>query len=274
MNYRADIDGLRAVAVLSVIVYHYFPVLLPNGFLGVDIFFVISGFVITGSFSSYPRNIGLGKTLTKFYARRIRRLAPALIVCLSIFITLLVLLISRPPTETFATAAFSLIGLSNLFLYYTQSDYFSLDAQINPFTHTWSLGVEEQFYLSYPILASLIGIVGLRSNSKNTANLLLLVFLMLVSLIAYLSAHSSDRIASFYLSPYRFWELLIGCIAYLFVVRMNKNVKFSYSVLFAFFILLSSLHIAFDYQPILIVVACFATASLLIFLTLIFNNAK
>ncbi|MFZ9015267.1 MAG: acyltransferase family protein [Alphaproteobacteria bacterium] len=267
MNYRADIDGLRAVAVISVIVYHYFPTLLPNGFLGVDIFFVISGFVITGSFSSYPRNISLGETLTKFYARRIRRLAPALIVCLGIFVTLLVLLISRPPMETFATAAFSLIGLSNLFLYHTQSDYFALDAQINPFTHTWSLGVEEQFYLSYPILASLIGIVGLRSNSKNIANLLLLFFLMLVSLIAYLIAHSSDRIASFYLSPYRFWELLIGCIAYLFVVRINMTDKFSYSVLFAFLILLLSLHIAFDYQPILIVIACFATASLLILLT-------
>ncbi len=144
-DYQAEIDGLRAAAVIVVIIYHFAGTLVPSGYLGVDVFFVISGYVITLNLHGARKTTAAGYFLN-FYARRMKRLLPALLVCMSVTALLFVLLATRPPKDAFHTAALALTGFSNMQLLHLSQDYFALDAQLNPFTHTWSLGVEEQFY--------------------------------------------------------------------------------------------------------------------------------
>ena len=143
--YRPDIDGLRGVAVGLVILYHLFPGTFKNGFLGVDVFFVISGFVVT---QALQRNLvhGFFNGLVDFYAHRIKRILPALYFNIIVSITLSCLLI--PPSDLqsiFKTAAAAVAGISNIALLYARFDYFSTALLLNPFVQTWSLGVEEQF---------------------------------------------------------------------------------------------------------------------------------
>jgi peptidoglycan/LPS O-acetylase OafA/YrhL len=149
-NYRPEIDGLRAIAVIAVIINHANPGLLPSGYLGVDIFFVISGYVITNSLSKGSAK-NLGDLLLTFYSRRIKRLFPALIVCV-LLTALLICLFDPSPAESLKTGIAALVGGSNLYLFQRATDYFAPSSQLNVFTHTWSLGVEEQFYFFYPVL--------------------------------------------------------------------------------------------------------------------------
>jgi peptidoglycan/LPS O-acetylase OafA/YrhL len=151
--HAAFIDGLRAVAVLSVIIYHLNPTLLPGGFVGVDIFFVISGFVVSYSISEFAP-LGTWRSLTRFYARRFARIMPALLVCLLITLLLSALFIPDAYLShaNYETGLRAFVGLSNVKLAQISGDYFSPISSFNPFTHTWSLGVEEQFYLFFPIL--------------------------------------------------------------------------------------------------------------------------
>ncbi|QYO77785.1 acyltransferase family protein [Devosia salina] len=155
-GYRRDIDGLRAIAVLAVIAFHASPGLLGSGYLGVDIFFVISGYVITGYLVRAPKR-GLTSYVLDFYSRRIRRLLPALLLCILVTAWAFVLVTTRPPKDVFDTGAWALLGLSNIQLFLASQDYFALEAGLNPFTHTWSLGVEEQYYLIYPALFAILG---------------------------------------------------------------------------------------------------------------------
>jgi len=149
-QYRPEIDGLRAFAVIAVIANHMNPHILPSGYLGVDIFFVISGFVITASLlASSHTNLRL--FLTNFYSRRARRLLPALLVFILIT-SLLICLVNPTPADTLLTGMSALFGGSNLYLMQRSADYFAPSTQLNAFTHTWSLGVEEQFYFFYPLL--------------------------------------------------------------------------------------------------------------------------
>lgn len=148
-KYRPEIDGLRALAVIAVILNHIHPNLLPSGYLGVDIFFVISGYVITGSITNREAN-SLTEHLSGFYLRRIKRLFPALITCI-IVTSLLICLFNPKPADSLNTGMAALLGGSNLYLFHRATDYFASSTQLNVFTHTWSLGVEEQFYFFYPI---------------------------------------------------------------------------------------------------------------------------
>jgi peptidoglycan/LPS O-acetylase OafA/YrhL len=149
-QYRPEIDGLRAFAVIAVILNHIDTRILPSGYLGVDIFFVISGFVITASLVS-TSHVSLRSLLARFYARRARRLLPALLVFILV-ISLLICLVNPAPADTLLTGMSALFGGSNLFLMQRSADYFAPSTQLNAFTHTWSLGVEEQFYFLYPLL--------------------------------------------------------------------------------------------------------------------------
>jgi peptidoglycan/LPS O-acetylase OafA/YrhL len=149
-SYRNEIDGLRALAVIAVIINHFNAKILPSGYLGVDIFFVISGYVITGSLIKRSHGSFL-EFIATFYARRFKRILPALVVC--VLLTSLILSCFDPsPGVTLRTGLSSLIGASNLYLYSLSISYFSPLVDLNGFTHTWSLGVEEQFYLLFPII--------------------------------------------------------------------------------------------------------------------------
>ena len=155
MPYRADIDGLRALAVLSVIIFHLSPGGLRGGFTGVDIFFVISGYLITGLLWSDPTTER--STILTFYTRRIKRILPA---CISVsLVTTIASLYFLPPNALLYYAA-SLqtmwLFASNIFFSMLSTDYFAARTAEFPLLHTWSLGVEEQFYFIFPIFLLLI----------------------------------------------------------------------------------------------------------------------
>ena len=143
--YRPEIDGLRAVAVIAVLINHLNPHWLPGGFLGVDIFFVISGYVVTSSLLA-RRDGSRWQFLRRFYGRRIRRLMPALVVNIAVVSALFSMVVS-PLDDFFApvmrTGTAALFGVSNLYLLRQGSNYFAADNHFNAFMHTWSLGVEE-----------------------------------------------------------------------------------------------------------------------------------
>src|SRR6478735_7499820 len=155
-DYRPDVDGLRALAVVAVIINHFSNTLLPGGYLGVDIFFVISGFVITASLV-HQQSKNCFEFLVAFYVRRVKRLLPALVVFV-IVIGVSICLFDPAPELSLKTGASSLLGLSNLYLLRQSTDYFAPSTALNPFTHTWSLGVEEQFYFLFPVVVWFSGI--------------------------------------------------------------------------------------------------------------------
>jgi len=159
MPHNSAIDGLRAIAVMAVILHHFYPDALPSGFLGVDAFFVVSGYVIALHLRSMSTDNGTswGEYLLGFYARRMKRLLPGLLFCVVITCMLLPLLTSKPSMDVLNTGTAALIGASNLLLLANTADYFSLETQLNPFTQTWSLGVEEQFYVLFPCILALTG---------------------------------------------------------------------------------------------------------------------
>lgn len=189
--YRNELDGLRALAVLAVLINHANSAWLEGGFLGVDSFFVLSGYVVARSWASRQ---GAGNR--DFYQRRLRRLQPALVAML-----LSSCLLSWPAglltSSHLQTGLFSLLGLSNLTLLSQSFDYFGASAAENPFTHTWSLGVEEQFYLLFPLLIS-------RPRW--------LLALTPASLGLWVSLQLQHPEAAFYLMPARFWELGLGIL--------------------------------------------------------------
>lgn len=212
-EYLASIDGLRAVAVLAVIVNHISRDVLPSGYLGVDIFFVISGFVITRSLMS--REYGsTTQFLLDFYARRMKRLLPALVAVVIVSGLLIRLFDPRAVVPT-VTGISALIGASNIFLYTQAVDYFGSAAELNIFTHTWSLGVEEQFYLIYPLLFLFF------IKRPKATQLSILFATSLVSLVLFAVVAGINQPAAYFLMPFRFWELGLGCLAAI-VVSENR----------------------------------------------------
>jgi peptidoglycan/LPS O-acetylase OafA/YrhL len=204
------------MAVLAVIAFHFNEHLLPSGFLGVDVFFVISGFVITASLARQQQP-GWRPFLLGFYARRVKRLLPLLIVCVVVTMVVGGLVISPRSDEfeaTWRTGIAALFGLGNITLQAQQSDYFAPAAALNPFTHTWSLGVEEQFYLLFPILVFVSGVSRRIPGSGRRLGLPLAV-LSLASLIGWFVLNGRDPGWAYYFFPVRFWELAAGALAFL-----------------------------------------------------------
>ena len=218
-NYRKDIDGLRAFAITTVIINHFNKNLLPGGYLGVDIFFVISGFVITSSL--YHRPIKNFKDfISGFYERRLKRLVPALTIFVLI-ISILVCLFNPKASVNLQTGLASLFGISNLYLLKQSTDYFSQSTQLNVFTQTWSLGVEEQFYILFPFI---IWFSGYGRQAKNGARNLLLYLgiLSIVSLIGFIHLYQINQPAAYFLMPTRFWEMATGSIIFLTLKGKEK----------------------------------------------------
>ncbi|HEX5006058.1 MAG TPA: acyltransferase family protein [Hyphomonadaceae bacterium] len=201
--YRADVDGLRAIAVLGVLLFHAGYSAFGGGYVGVDIFFVISGFVIASSIGRELSDGGF--TLSGFYERRARRILPALTVAL--LATLAVALWLAPPAyfEPFAKSlAYAGSFLSNVH-FWRETGYFTSDSPFQPLLHTWSLGVEEQYYLLAPVLLMAIYHLLGRRWSLGIGPLLVLSFAVSVYQVG--RGHFDT---AFYLLPARVWELLLG----------------------------------------------------------------
>lgn len=219
-RYYPYIDGLRALAVLAVMLYHLHGPWLPGGFAGVDVFFVISGFVVSASLAGFQGQ-GLGRFAGYFYARRVTRIFPALIVCLlatalfsALFIPAAWLSAVNPQTGFYA-----FFGLSNFILAKSGRDYFAPATDYNPYTHTWSLAVEEQFYLIFPLLFA-AWLVGGRGRAVSVG---LLAIGTLASIGYALWALSNNPIAGFFLAPGRFWELAAGVLLYQALSQRNQH---------------------------------------------------
>jgi peptidoglycan/LPS O-acetylase OafA/YrhL len=202
VSYRADIDGLRALAVLSVVAFHANPSLLHGGFVGVDVFFVISGFLISGLILDDLQNGSF--SFLEFYARRVRRLFPALItVLLTVWgIGWFVML----PPEFAALGDYMLAGVSFVanILTFSQIDYFDAPAATKPLLHLWSLGVEEQFYVVFPAVI----VLAWRAGKVRSALLVLGALSFLANIIL---THRYPSF-SFYLPVTRFWEFVAGAL--------------------------------------------------------------
>jgi peptidoglycan/LPS O-acetylase OafA/YrhL len=204
LNYRTDLDGLRAIAVIPVILYHLGVNVFPGGFVGVDVFFVLSGYLITGVIAA---DLARGEfSLSRFYDRRIRRIAPALILVLFISTIAAAPILFPIDLVNFGSALIATaFSVSNFYFVY-QSDYFSPNAEKSPLLHTWSLSIEEQFYLLFPCLLSLIW----RRAGQCLPQFIWLGFLASLALSIW-GTWAYPR-QTFYLLPTRAWELLIGSI--------------------------------------------------------------
>lgn len=209
--HRPEIDGLRAVAVLPVIAYHAgFPG-LPGGFLGVDIFFVVSGYLITGILLADMHN---GRfSLARFYERRARRILPALVVTLLLCIPFAIWLMLPGQLVDFGKGLVSVVAFVSNVYFWRKTDYFAEAAELQPLLHTWSLAVEEQFYLFFPLFLLVIWRVGRR------ADLVALALLVLFSFALSVWASHNSPVANFYLLPTRAWELLAGSLCTLATMR-------------------------------------------------------
>jgi len=207
--YAPYIDGLRAIGVLSVIVYHLHAGWLPGGFVGVDEFFVISGFVVSISVSDFGKT-NLPRFMLYFYARRLTRIAPALVICLLVtfvgwaaFIPISYLSDAIPNT-----GAFAFVGLSNFVLAKNVGGYFSTIAEFNPFTHTWSLAIEEQFYVLFPLMF----LPWL--NQRRGVSIAVFTTFLTASLICAAWLGRVDETNAFYMIWARFWELGAGVLLF------------------------------------------------------------
>jgi peptidoglycan/LPS O-acetylase OafA/YrhL len=213
-KYRPELDGLRAIAVIAVVLYHLSSSTLPSGYLGVDIFFVISGYVITYSLGNQEFK-NLKDFVIKFHTKRFKRLAPALLLCILVTSLLACLFIERPQSYI-KTGISALVGASNLLLFKEMVDYFGSSAELNLFTHTWSLGIEWQFYLIFPLLAWMSGYIQKKQHGKRN-------LLRVISLFSFLSFLTYAKwtllgdntayttAAAYFLIFPRFWELGLGC---------------------------------------------------------------
>jgi peptidoglycan/LPS O-acetylase OafA/YrhL len=251
-NYRNDIDGLRAIAVLAVIVFHFG--YLPNGSLGVDVFFVISGYLITGIiFNELSEN---RFSILNFYHRRTRRIIP-----LALFISLVALSvgIATMLPDDLENIAQSVIATNlfsnNILQAITTRNYWDVVNEYKPLMHTWSLGIEEQYYLFYPLLFLFIG------KKRHAWLLPLLISLTIVSLVLFFSSYKEFE--KFYLIPFRFYELSIGGLAAIVLKKKLLVHKFS-SLLVLLLILLLCFNFRFVPHELALMITVLLTLGILV----------
>lgn len=200
-GYRADIDGLRAIAVTAVVAFHAFPTWLPGGFVGVDIFFVISGYLISGIIL---RALAEGRfSFADFYARRVRRIFPALIVILAAAFVVGWFTLSAGPYKSLGRQLVAATVFLSNYLLWRDTSYFNSDAELNPLLHLWSLAIEEQFYLVWPMLL-------LFAFRWRRGPLVMTLAIGALSFVTSILTVRLDPTTAFYAPWTRFWELLAG----------------------------------------------------------------
>ena len=203
-EYRADIDGLRAFAVIPVLIFHAFHALLPGGYLGVDVFFVISGFLITGILLNEISESRF--SFTNFYERRARRILPALFAMMGTTFTVGFIILPQHELRELGQSMLAVSAfLANVF-FYIHSDYFASNSQLSPLLHTWSLAVEEQYYFVIPIVLLIFW------NHMRKWVLSGMLFIMFLSVIWMFMSSSIDPMGNFYLPFSRAWEIMAGGI--------------------------------------------------------------
>lgn len=218
MRYRPEIDGLRALAVIPVILYHAGFNLFSGGFVGVDVFFVISGYLISSIILS-ELNAGTF-SLVNFYERRARRILPALFLVLFVCLPFAWAFLLPDAMKQFSESLIAVSTFTSNILFYKTSGYFDIATELKPLIHTWSLAVEEQYYVLFPLFL----LLSWKFQKRWTAGLLISIFLISLSMSQWLStAHPKFN---FYMLPTRGWELLIGIfIAMYFKNQPIKNYK-------------------------------------------------
>ena len=240
-NYRKEIDGLRAIAVFSVVFFHAGFSFFAGGFIGVDVFFVISGYLITNIILKEIINNKF--SIKKFYERRARRILPALFLVMIISIPLAIIFLTRAELSSFFKSLVATsIFLSNMY-FWREAPYFHAEAEFKPLLHTWSLSIEEQFYILFPII--LILLWKLKKE-------LIIFFLILVFISSLLLAEWASKTypnANFYFIFTRAWELAIGSIiAYYNIYAKNINFSTISNEFFSFFGLAAILISIFFYS--------------------------
>lgn len=223
MEYRREIDGLRAIAVIVVMLFHAGFHFISGGFLGVDIFFVISGYLITSFIFINKANNSF--TLLNFYERRARRLLPALFMVLLFCIPFAAMLMQPDDLQNFGQSLISTSLMSNNILLFITSGYWDLASEFKPLLHTWSLGVEEQYYIFFPLLILLIW------RFTNLQIIYVLLAITIISFVFSLQIHTKYPEANFYLLPSRLWQLGAGGILALFLLESKRhfvNMKSTY----------------------------------------------
>ncbi len=232
IKYNPHIDGLRAIAVLSVILFHINPQWLPGGFIGVDIFFVISGYLITTILNKQLTNKTF--SLWEFYNRRAKRILPALYTMVVVTIAVAYFLFLPNHLASLAKSAGStFFFLSNVF-FANSADYFSPICELMPLLHTWSLSVEEQFYVVWPTLLSLL-LIRVKLSNRLLALILLTICICILYSWHQITQNNYDIKAFYYLFPARFGEMLIGAFLALYVAlhgdKIQKNTQLTRNVL-------------------------------------------
>lgn len=224
-DYRPQIDGLRAVAILLVVAFHAGMPPLEGGFVGVDVFFVLSGFLITGLLAGELRRTG-GIDLMLFYARHARRLLPALaVVMISVLAAGTVLLPPAGERQELAQSAIAAAAfIANIFFWRTQSSYFAGPSEVRPLLHLWTLAVEEQFYIVWPLAIAAFGLLAHR-NSQRTLALVALALVpgCVVSFAACWLLTPSRGNLVFFTMPFRAWELGAGAILALVPIHAGRT---------------------------------------------------
>ena len=244
-TYRKDIDGMRAIAVVSVILFHLG--FFPNGYLGVDIFFVISGYLITQII--YKECVKENFTIANFYLRRIRRILPlVLVVCLvAQLVAYFVMLpddLENLAQSVIATNLFS----NNILLLLTSKNYWDVVNEYKPLMHTWSLGVEEQFYVVFPLVFLFL------QGKKAKYILGIIISMTLISLMMFLLQPNTEP--KFYLIQYRFFELAIGGIGAILLLDRSIDARFKpilLSIIFA--VLIFGSYISPDLRILIVTIA-------------------
>tara|TARA_Y100000996_G_scaffold410674_1_gene393476 strand:+ start:7159 stop:9048 length:1890 start_codon:yes stop_codon:yes gene_type:complete len=226
MIYRAEIDGLRALAVLPVILFHAGYETFSGGFVGVDVFFVISGYLITALLIS---DIKQGQfSVINFYERRARRLLPALFFVMLVCLPFAFFWLAPSDLKDFGQSLISTATFSSNIHFWWERGYFGSALELKPLLHTWSLAVEEQYYIIFPLFLALTWKLGI----KKITSILLLIFFLSLCLAHFSSTYGVfERVktGSFYLIPTRAWELLIGVFIALHIDYIQEKIKIEYN---------------------------------------------